>query len=285
MTTNTPPAPVDQSPLIIVHDPCHDGNAAAWCAWKFYKGKCEIVRRNYGEDPPDVDGRHVLMFDLSWERGTMWTMAERAASIRVFDHHKTAAEVLDGLPFATFDMERSGAQLAWDYFFPTEQRPDYIESVADRDLFRFALSDTRMLHAYRDSWPFEVASAEHFYATDPERMVSHGASILRYQRQMVLLILQLATVRKFEGHTVAVVNCPPRFASDVGSSLLTEARLDAEVIDYALMFHLDAAQLWRHELRSRKGGVDVSMIANFYGGGGHAAAAGYRSNVLHEAIC
>ena len=265
-------------PMIIVHHPCHDGNAAAWVAHRYYGGECEIVRcTTYGQAPPDVKGRTVLIFDFSWSRDTMIAMHADAASIELYDHHKSARDDLEGLSWATFDMERSGAQLAWDRFYPGQPRPAFIDSVADRDLFRFERPGTVALHAYRESFPFTVASCQRFYTTSLDVQQAEGETILRYERRMVEEIASQAMLGRIGEYRVATVTCTRRFASNTGRFLLGQ---HAD-IDYALMFTRDGDGMWRHELRARKGGtVDVSEIARRYNGGGHREAAGFRLDRL-----
>jgi len=51
------------------------------------------------------------------------------------DHHKSALEDLKGLsPNIYFDMERSGARLAWDYFHPGKEPPAFIDYIEDRGI-------------------------------------------------------------------------------------------------------------------------------------------------------
>jgi hypothetical protein len=54
------------------------------------------------------------------------------------DHHKSALEDLKGLsPNIYFDMERSGAQLAWNYFHPGVKPPKFIQYIEDRGSIEF----------------------------------------------------------------------------------------------------------------------------------------------------
>lgn len=55
---------------------------------------------------------------------------------------------------AEFDMNRSGSQMAWDYFFPDFARPAMIDYIADRDLWRFKLPGSREIAAVLFSHPY-----------------------------------------------------------------------------------------------------------------------------------
>jgi hypothetical protein len=140
-------------PLCIYHGGCDDGFAAAWCVRKAL-GDVEFYPGVYQENPPSYEGRDVIFVDFSYKRPVLDVMAKFAKSILILDHHKTAQEDLadlrkpfgpgwrrhlenvyqdtcegiSGTMYALFDMERSGAALAWDFFVGGE-RPDFIEYV------------------------------------------------------------------------------------------------------------------------------------------------------------
>jgi hypothetical protein len=76
---------------------------------------------NAGKPPPDVTGLDVAIVDFSYKRPVMIELARKAKSILVLDHHKTAeAELIEPCPGIEvhFDMNRSGAVMAWEYFHP-----------------------------------------------------------------------------------------------------------------------------------------------------------------------
>lgn len=105
--------------IIFYHGHCPDGWCAAYIASKRYPN-AKLVPLDHGApfDFTQVDGKDVLMLDFSLRtREDNDRIAARAKSFRVLDHHKTAQTVLEGAPYAVFDMKRSGAGLAWDYLF------------------------------------------------------------------------------------------------------------------------------------------------------------------------
>jgi len=64
-------------PLVIYHGACRDGFCAAWCVWRRMPG-AEFVPAMYGNPPPDVDGRDVVIVDFSYDRALMDEMDRRA---------------------------------------------------------------------------------------------------------------------------------------------------------------------------------------------------------------
>lgn len=165
--------------LCIYHGNCADGFGAAWAVRHALRDGVEFHAGFYGNAPPDVAGRDVVLVDFSYKRPVIIEMAKAARSLLIIDHHKTAAEDLEGLmrsppggwptwmengplyddeacyvdpPLdrvaALFDMNRSGAGLAWDYFHPRQPRPALIDHIEDRDLWRFKLPGTRESRKY-----------------------------------------------------------------------------------------------------------------------------------------
>lgn len=109
------------SQLVISHGGCRDGFCAAWVAYNHGYRDAQFHFALHGTYPPWewIDGRDVLMLDFTYRtREAMDRIAGRAKSLLVLDHHRTAEAVLREAPYAVFDMERSGAGLAWDYLAP-----------------------------------------------------------------------------------------------------------------------------------------------------------------------
>lgn len=293
-------------PLCIYHANCADGFAAAWVVRKFFEGEVDFFAAQYGHVPPDVAGRDVIMVDFSYKRPVLKAMAEMAHSVIVLDHHKTAEEELrDSLPMvgdhikpypssvawwekvvrncgasmghyhALFDMERSGAGLTWDFFFPQTSRLRLIDHVEDRDLWRFNLNGTRQVQSCVVSYPFDFevwdrlmdrAERDQGHA----EMFAEGNAIDRKLQQDIASILATPPRRMvLGGVSVPVVNAPGMWASDMAGKL-------AETEPFgAIYFDTPTERVF--SLRSRgEGGADVAIIAKSYGGGGHRNAAGFQ---------
>lgn len=294
------------NPLCIYHAGCVDGFAAAWVVRRHFLERGEAIdfhASQYGEAAPDVTGRDVIMVDFSFKRPEINRMIAReggARSIMVLDHHKTAERDLAGFRtpaptwtghlesvyrdcvenvpepsvYALFDMDRSGAGLTWDYFFPAQRRPRLVDYVEDRDLWRFALPASRNLHACIASHPYDfavwdqlVAQAE--LATD--RMSAEGEAIDRKLQKDIAAILSVEPRRMvIGGISVPVVNAPGIWSSDCAGKM-------AETAPFAAVY-FDMPHARVFSLRSRgAGGADVSEIAKKYGGGGHRNAAGFQA--------
>ncbi|MER2537666.1 MAG: hypothetical protein ABTQ26_00340 [Azonexus sp.] len=264
---------MNAKPLCIYHHACSDGFAAAWVVRKFFgDGNVDFHPGIYGEAPPDVTGRTVILVDFSYKRDVLLALSEQAESVLILDHHKTAQDDLVDLPAnvrTEFDMDRSGAMITWDVFFPDQNRPLLFDYIQDRDLWQFKLPSTRAVTAALYSYPFDFIIWDVFIEAGVRGLINDGLAINRKQRTDVDAIVRDATRWVFFGATaVPVANVPWMYASDVGGEL-------AIGVPFAGTYY-DDAEGRRWSLRSSPDGADVSAIAQAFGGGGHQHAAGFR---------
>lgn len=291
-----------QPDIVIYHDKCMDGFTAAWAVWKRFGDAPQYVARNYGMEPDiDCNGKHVLIVDFSFKSDVLQALVRkgRAASVIILDHHKTAeadlAEwVIDdvagdfwagddvlrhvwrndetlGAPIAAlFDMERSGAGMAWDFCHDAE-RPMLVNLVEDRDLWRFKLGEgSKLLHLALTSGPATFARWDEADA-DIDGFVARGQAIAAYRDQLVDEIVQRAVCVVIDGQYGIGVDCPYGLASDVGHQLLD----DWPDVAFAAAI-VRGEHTTTYSLRSRDDRADVSAIAKKFGGGGHRNAAGFK---------
>ena len=274
------------STVVIYHANCPDGFAAAWSARRAHPGSAvsgdiEFVPAQYGDAPPDVTGKHVVVVDFSFPRSVLLEMDTKANSMVVLDHHKTAQKDLAGLPFCVFDMDRSGARIAWEHWFGTEDVPALIRYVEDRDLWRFALPWSREVSAYMSTLPrtFEALDDLHSRLEDEGvRVVGELGSIaLRVTSQYVQAQLPRAQTVRIYGYDVPCINTTFAVSELVGEL--------AKSTPFAAGWFQREDGKFVYSLRSSAdSSVDVSAIAKYYGGGGHAHAAGFTTDTLHEPI-
>ena len=272
--------------LCIYHGNCADGFTSAWVVRKALGEDVDFHAGVYQDAPPDVEGRDVVMVDFSYKRPVLEQMLEKCNSLLVLDHHKTAADELRFLPHPThafeyplgsstgdraavFDMDRSGARITWDYFFPGQQPPKLLLHVEDRDLWRFALPQTREIQANVFSHPYEFDVWDRLMEADVETLAQEGSAIERKHSKDIRELIGVVTRRmNIGGHNVPVANLPYTLTSDAGHLL---AKGEAFAGCY---WDTPAGRLF--SLRSTDDGLDVSEIAKQYGGGGHRNASGFR---------
>ena len=274
-------------PIVIYHGNCVDGFSAAWCFWRKYGPDADYVAGVYQQDPPDVAGRDVYLVDFSYKAPVVADMLQKARSVTLIDHHKTAIDDLRPLKAdmaATnnngmggnigwfCDLNRSGATLAWDYLFPGEDRPLLLGHVEDRDLWRFKLPGTREIQAFVFSHEYSFELWDKLMSADQVellKMTAAGAAIERKHHKDVAELVAVCKRRMVIGaYDVPVASLPYTLVSDA-------AHLMAQGEPFAACYW-DTAEGRVFGLRATDEGVDVSEVAKQYGGGGHAKAAGFK---------
>lgn len=255
----TGPTPPD---IVLYHADCSDGFGAAWALWKKFPTAEFIAVKHGYPPPPNLEGRHIVMVDFSYTRPTLETMARQAASLQVLDHHVTAQDALAGLPFAYFDLKKSGAVLAWEWAHQ-QPAPWLLQYVQDKDLWTWALPGSREINAALASYPYDFRVWD---TLRHETLEAEGRAILRYETELVGKIAASAAMLSFQGATVPVAQSSV-LTSQIGERL-------SQNHPFCVIWH-DRDGRRYYSLRSREDGADVAAIAMQYGGGGHTHAAGF----------
>lgn len=278
-------APKGYTPdVCIYHHPCADGLTAAWVTRRRWPS-CKMVPQSHGKqtDFQAYAGKHVLMVDFSLPTEELCHLASVAASLTILDHHESAERRLgellkDGTIQGIFDMKKSGAMLAHDFAFPDREAPEIIQYVQDRDLWTWALPYSHEISAWMQtkSLTFEAwdeIAATFRSPTARSMAISTGAVLIEKRETDIAMIIK-ATKREMVigGYTVPVINAPHILSSEAGNVL-------SKGVPFAAVY-FDATTGERNfSLRSDKNdpnAVNVSLIAQHYGGGGHANASGFK---------
>ncbi len=288
--------------ICIYHGGCDDGFGAAWVVHKKWGDDVQFVPGAYGgfEWPSNLADKNILFVDFSLKRDQMIQLANGGntgavpRSIVVLDHHKTAeAELRDwsvaGLTLAEvptflgmnmqetfqqivalFDMEKSGARLAWEFCFPSEPCAPLIEYIEDRDLWRFRMSGTRAISAALRTYQHDFALWDEFFVP---ALLTEGTAVLRGHEKNVQSMIKNRYWTDVAGVRVPVVNVPYHYASDCADAIL-RAEPDAP---FCAAWFRRADGKTQYSLRSTNERMDVSEIARKFGGGGHRNAAGFEA--------
>lgn len=309
------------SPIVIYHANCADGFTAAWAIRKRFGDQAEYVAAVHQTLPPDVSARDVILVDFCYKPDVLRAMSLKARSILVLDHHKSAADEVPGEPrtgpefltcarmdspnwtaprtwewfqscvlqdkyegishaivYALFDMDRSGAGIAWDFFHPGLARPALVDHVEDRDLWRFVFPGTREIQAAVFSYPYDFDVWDALAKAPLGVLRTQGEAIERKHHKDVAELVEVCKRRMIiAGHDVPVASLPYTLTSDAG-------HLMAQGEPFAACYW-DTEDARCFSLRAGDDGLDVSIIAAQFGGGGHAKAAGFRVPRMHQLAC
>lgn len=284
--------------VCIYHNNCIDGFGAAWAVNQHFGDYTRYVAANYSDDiPTDVLNQHVLLVDFSYSKENLQELARSAKTVTIIDHHKSAREALAeyiipgavnafnieervaiekwGTIRAIFDMEKSGAVLTWEFFnrYPTQEAPYLLQLIQDRDLWKFQIPESKDMHAYLSSVPtdFTIWDTIDIRMQSPSSLIDvleEGAAINRkHLKDINDALADNVRLASMAGYIVPIANMPYKQASDAGHILANGHPFAAT--------YFDSSTHRVFSLRSAKDGIDVSLIAKKWGGGGHFHAAGF----------
>ena len=281
-------------PIIIFHGNCMDGIAAAWGVYDGLRHLPELpefVQGYYGNPPPAIKGRDVYIVDFSYPANVMEQIIAEANMVVVLDHHASAKQACQNVTVdestgskIIFDMNRSGAMLAWD-FFHSEEPPLVLQYIQDRDLWTWKLPYSQEINMFLrnpdiidPNKPMEAFLQLSKFAAMPDAdflgiSVPRGEELLKARDRLVEECTKnwfVVTMQLPEGE-VLVPACfaPSSIASECGNTLAYMEGAEVGVVFGNLAFGKFACSI-----RGRKGTDLAKRLALHYGGGGHDQAAG-----------
>ncbi len=263
--------------VIIYHANCRDGFGAAYAAWKKFGDEANYfpLKNTHKVPPEGLEDKEIYILDFSFPKEVLSELASKNKKVIVIDHHASAKEDVTVFPENIFDINHSGAVLAWKYFHPEEVVPQLLEYVEDNDLWRFALPESREFNTAFGTYEasFEVCDQLIEDLKDENNLVNFiakGSLLAKFEDKLVDHMMSRRERVLLEGNEVWAINTS-EYASALGNRLaelnLEEGKTPIGIVYY----HVDG--LVKISLRSI-GETDVAKIAEKYNGGGHKNAAG-----------
>jgi hypothetical protein len=272
----------DPAPLVLYHGrSCPDGFAAALAARLYYGDAVECLGLDHGDiktvdDLPPLQGRAVYILDFSFDAAVLKDIEQRAAKLVLLDHHKSAAEKLTGFAcrcgVVHFDMGKSGARLAWEFFHPDAVLPELIRYIEDRDIWAWRYPESPAFLAALDMEPFDFArwaQIAAFTRSELETFMARGQAMDEKFAKLAADIADGAQPVAFNGQQGLMVNAPGVFHSLIGELLSQKSGT------FALMWNAGKGGVVKVGLRSQRG-FDCIPLAESMGGGGHPQACGFK---------
>ena len=275
------PSLSDPQPLVIYHGRhCPDGFGAALAAWLFYGDAAEYLALDHGQvqsldDLPALAGRAVYILDFSFGPELLRAIDNQAAKLVLLDHHKSALDKLDGFAcrcgVVHFDMAKSGARLAWEFFHPERDVPALLQYVEDRDIWKWEFPESAPFLAALDMEPQDFGRWREIAGFDTDQLaqfMARGGAMDEKYRKLAADIAEGAQPLTFNGVTGLMVNAPGVFHSLVGHIL------SAKTGTFGLMWSASSSGV-KAGLRAQRN-FDCIALAESMGGGGHAQACGFK---------
>lgn len=272
--------------LCIYHIADHDGKGSAAIVRSVYP-EIELMGLNHDmEIPYEEIEKHdkIVVCDISLPVDFMFKLSKEKDFVWI-DHHISVIEQYeDKLKSENLEpikgIRRVGTAamiLTWEYFYPEKEIPLGIKLLGLNDIFD--LKDKRVrafeyaMQAIGVNRPTDKVWAELIEDTmDIDSMVEKGKAILSYIRNRNFRLVRAeAFVSEYEGYKCICANMPQGYSEFYDS-------LD-NIKDYDVMinFFMNKKNCWNLSFYTAKDNVDVSKIAEKFGGGGHAKAAGASS--------
>ncbi len=262
--------------VVIYHKGCPDGFGGAYAAWKKFGDDAEYLAASYGDAVPEgLEGRMVYLVDFCYEDpAEMRRLADTARRLIVLDHHESARERIEAAPEHVYDASRSGASIAWTYFHPSTPLPRLMRYLEDGDLYRYALPETRDVFSYLLMVPDDFSAWDSLVTGlegDESRatILAKAGAYTEFFEALAQLSIERAKKVHFEGYEVFFASTHPNITmrSYVGNQLYKK------LPPFAIIATAHPTG-FGVSLRG-DGSVDVSKIAEKYGGGGHPGSAGF----------
>ena len=261
--------------VILYHDDL-DGFGAAWAAWKKFGNKADYLSVDYSKPmPTGLKNKEIYVLDFCYPEAETKALLKNNKKVMVIDHHISQKNIIKILKEYIWDIKHAGCVLSWQYFHPGKKIPRLIEYIESIDLWNFKLKNTREITSFLETlsrdfkiWDkviFEIESKNKF-----SEYLEKGKVIAGFSRKIIEILASNSESAVFEGKKVSVVNSPI-FNSELGGYLLKKTKVPIVII-----WSLKNGRI-RVSLRSLNG-VDVSKLAQKYGGGGHKQAAGFSLN-------
>ncbi len=289
---------------------CPDGICSAWIAAKHYGyDNVELVglvhqnNDGYTEEfkPPfEYKDKNILMLDFCYPQVVMDKISGQANTFVALDHHKDKQVILSSLSnftrtvFGEYKDNSTdcGATMAWNHFFPDFAEPWFLRDVWSRDTGGKGFYDgdnpsaervTAAMSARRKGLvgfkAFEVFDA--LLDASEEDIEQEGIALLeerdRLSQAEVALWIENRQFVEVSGYTVPLLRIVnpgcDRYYSWVGTLL-------ARTYENFFVVIQTTKEPDTYHLRSHSSSkIDLSLIAQANGGGGHFHTAGFQLKV------
>jgi len=266
--------------IIFHHDDLDGVSAAAILYWNIEDENKKLVMLDYDKEISfdDVEADEtVYIVDFSFKPPVMEELLKITKNVIWIDHHKSAADYKYSMEIPGLrdvrDKMFSGCELTWKFLFGELEMPDAIKYIGDFDKWKWAYGEETkkfkegMLSLdwndpTKTLWNDLLESNNN----NTKDIMQRGAICLKYKEGILQEYKDKFSFEvTFEGK-----KCLACGFYAFGSELFEDVLDDYEMV---INFEFDG-KIYHYGLYSN-GGVDVSVICQKYGGGGHKGAGGF----------
>ncbi len=269
--------------VFFYHAGCPDGFGAAWSAWKSWGYEAQYIPRGHNErlHCANFNDAFVVFADNVPSPQILRELSQCTQRLIVLDHHLSSLQEFERHPdlertvtenghLVHFDLNHSGAVLAWQFFHPGHAIPPLLLYVEDQDLWNWKLPQSAQVNAALGSYPrtFEIWSE--LAERSIEDLAQEGEPILRAQQRQIERALDATHEILLGDQRLEAVNHTSHLRSLIGHELALRCTYGKPI---SAIYRIGGKNV-EVSLYSI-GDYDVSKIAAQYGGGGHRNAAGF----------
>jgi len=213
------------------------------------------------------------------------------ATVTVLDHHISAIEKVEADPeyksmfdHIVFDVERSGCGIAWDHLSVGQRRPQFVNLIEDRDLYKFRWPYTKEFYHFLGTLDFDIDEfikvLQHSHENIENEQclaefLSKGMAISKYYDSHIESLAKeaFAGFFKIQDEIIPFYNVPYFYGSDLCNKIIVTRE-----VPYCGYFSVMRGRI-RGGLRSAKGHDKCHILCGSLGGGGHANASGFEATI------
>ena len=258
-----------------------DGEASAAVVRHKLGPEVYLHRINYGDPTPWPlinEADQVVIVDFSLPPQEMLETAD-SSQLTWIDHHQSAIQEMEEISSAwpgIRDTSEAACVLTWKYYFPDQPVPRAVILIGDRDIWRWEEPETGAFNEglyHRDSRPEHDDLWKPLLENDQDLLheIIREGEIL-YQARLEKIKRQVDAYGyevQFEGFRSLAINV--RGNGDLGSRI---RELGYE-IGYCYVDVLQEEGLMT-KVTLFSDQIDVSKLAQKFGGGGHPGASGFQ---------
>lgn len=154
--------------IVFVNGDHIEGQIAKWLCNRSMGDKVEIIELRQNAPRPFVKDRKVVFFGVSFDIGKMKLLQNEAREFYVFENDVESKREIAGLHNAKFDMKKTAARFAWDFF----RKPFQITVVGNK----YNVTGT--------SWfiDFSIDAKRHKWPKINRQMLAYGVMDILDQR-------------------------------------------------------------------------------------------------------
>ena len=173
----------------------------------------------------------------------------------------------------------AACELIWKYLFPKNQIPTSVKLLSKYDVWKLDENVLPFQYGLRleNTWPENQNLWENLFIDNEQinSIINSGKTIINYQtKQDEKYCKSNAFEVEFEGYKAVVIN------KTLTSSLTLKSVWDNSKYDIMINFGVDKSGFWKFSFYTDKNGIDVSILAKKFGGGGHKQASGCQFKTL-----